>query len=106
VEGRECRTSEVAAAITAFPGVTEPNVCGVKLLGTDGAAGMTAIVTENELDFARQLPRVHPLALSARRGLETTTTFKHTKADLSRDGYDPTVTSDASISTTPQREGS
>jgi hypothetical protein len=41
------------------------------------------------------LPRVHPPAISARCGLETNATFKYAKADLSRDGYDPTVTSDA-----------
>jgi hypothetical protein len=75
----------------------------VKLLGTDGAAGMAAIVTENELDFA--LFRDPPLAASCRRytrllflravGSRPPRHSNNTKADLSRDGYDPTVTSDA-----------
>ena len=39
-KGENVATSEVAAAITAFPGIREANVYGVRVPGTEGAAGM------------------------------------------------------------------
>ena len=51
-KGENVATSEVAAAITAFPGVSEANVYGVHVPGTEGAAGMAAIVADGALDLA------------------------------------------------------
>ena len=51
-KGENVATSEVAAAITAFPGVTEATVYGVRVPGTEGAAGMAAIVVDGTLDLA------------------------------------------------------
>ncbi len=102
-KGENVATAEVAAAITAFPGVTEATVYGVRVPGTEGAAGMAAIVADGALDFAefrrhlgRRLPRyARPLFVRLTDTITTTATFKHAKADLRRDGYDPAATSDA-----------
>ena len=50
-KGENVATSEVAAAITAFPGIKEANVYGVHVPGTEGAAGMAALVVDGELDL-------------------------------------------------------
>ena len=42
-------TSEVAAAIMAFPGIAEASVYGVPFRGTEGAAGMATLVADGEL---------------------------------------------------------
>ena len=42
-KGENVATSEVAAAITAFPGIAEATVYGVQIPGTEGAAGMAAL---------------------------------------------------------------
>ena len=102
-KGENVATSEVAAAMTAFPGVVEASVYGVPVPGTEGAAGMAAIVTDRELDFValrahlmRQLPAyARPLFLRIMDKIAVTATFKHTKADLKREGYDPAATTDA-----------
>ena len=51
-KGENVATSEVAAAITAFPGITEATVYGVPVPGTEGAAGMAALVVDGTLDLA------------------------------------------------------
>ena len=70
--------------------------------GTEGAAGMAAIVATARLDVAelrKHLARVlppyaRPLFLRITDRIEATATFKHTKNDLKREGYDPAATSD------------
>jgi fatty-acyl-CoA synthase len=101
-KGENVATSEVAAAITAFPGIREANVYGVRVPGTEGAAGMAAVVIDGPLDFkafrthlARRLPSyARPLFVRITERIEATATFKHTKAELVRQGYDPAATSD------------
>ncbi len=111
-KGENVATAEVAAAITAFPGVTEAAVYGVRVPGTEGAAGMAAIVADGALDLAefrrhlaRLLPRyARPLFVRLADRITTTATFKHTKNDLRRDGYDPAATSDAIFFDDPARQ--
>jgi len=101
-KGENVATSEVSEAICAFRGVTAANVYGVAIPGTDGRAGMAALVTDGELDLAAL--RIHlidrlpgyarPLFLRIRSEMEVTTTFKHTKDAFVRQGYDPTATTD------------
>jgi acyl-CoA synthetase (AMP-forming)/AMP-acid ligase II len=43
-KGENIATSEVAAAITSFPGILDANVYGVQIPGADGRAGMAEIV--------------------------------------------------------------
>jgi fatty-acyl-CoA synthase len=77
----------------------------VRVPGAEGAAGMAAIVPDGELELdvaglrahlARRLPAyARPKFLRVARELATTSTFKHTKTDLQRDGFDPAASSDA-----------
>jgi fatty-acyl-CoA synthase len=102
-KGENVSTSEVASAVGAFPGIKEANVYGVRVPGTEGAAGMAAIVCPGDLDLAglRQHlaawlpPYARPLFLRVADRLEATATFKHTKTNLQRQGFDPAATSDA-----------
>jgi fatty-acyl-CoA synthase len=102
-KGENVATSEVAAAIMAFSGITEANVYGVRVPGAEGAAGMAAIVPDGRLDvaalrthLAQRLPvYARPKFLRVAKALATTSTLKHTKGDLQRDGFDPGATSDA-----------
>ena len=112
-KGENVATSEVAAAITAFPGIKEANVYGVRVPGTEGAAGMAALVVDGELDFskfrqhlAKLLPAyARPLFLRITDQIDATSTFKHTKNDLQRDGYDPAATSNRIYFDDPAQRG-
>ena len=102
-KGENVSTSEVAAAITAFPGVVEATVYGVPIPGSEGKAGMAAIVCDGPPDLAafrahlaRRLPAyARPLFVRVMARLDVTGTFKHTKSDLQHDGFDPAATTDA-----------
>jgi fatty-acyl-CoA synthase len=101
-KGENVATTEVAAAIMAFPGISEATVYGVSVPRTEGAAGMAAIVADGPLDFvqlrkhlASQLPAyARPLFLRLRDKIDATATFKHAKHELQRQGYDPAATPD------------
>ena len=101
-KGENVATSEVAAAIMAFAGIREANVYGVRVPGTEGAAGMAAIVTDGALDLAafrthlaqRLPPYARPKFLRVADRIAITSTFKHTKNEFQRDGFDPAATSD------------
>jgi fatty-acyl-CoA synthase len=104
-KGENVATSEVAAAIAAFPGIAEATVYGVAVSGTEGAAGMATLVLADgaDLDLAefrehlarRLAPYARPLFLRVKDCIEVTTTFKHKKNELAREGYDPASTDDA-----------
>jgi len=102
-KGENVATSEVSEIITAFPGVTEATVYGVMIPGTDGRAGMAAVVFEHKPDLVAfrehlitHLPNyARPLFLRVRSELDVTATFKQLKADLVREGYDPDAVTDA-----------
>jgi fatty-acyl-CoA synthase len=95
-KGENVATSEVAEVLSVFPGIKEANVYGVKVPGTDGRAGMAAIVGEN-LDLLGLAAHVKaslpsyavPLFLRLRAEIEITGTFKHRKVDYVREGFDP-----------------
>jgi len=101
-KGENVSTSEVAAAICAFPSVKDATVYGVTIPGAEGRAGMAALVTSDELDLAAfrshligLLPGyARPLFFRLRRELALTSTFKYTKNDLARDGFDPAASDD------------
>jgi fatty-acyl-CoA synthase len=111
-KGENVATSEVAAALCEFPGVRQAEVYGVEIPGTDGRAGMAAIVGSPELDLAalrahlvRRLPEyARPLFLRLRSELPVTSTFKYQKTELVRQGYDPSITSDAIFFSDPERQ--
>ena len=101
-KGENVSTTEVADLISAYPGVVEAVVYGVAVPGTEGRAGMAAVVVREDFDLvafrqhlAERLPEyARPLFLRIRREIEMTATFKPKKQDLSREGYDPNATAD------------
>jgi len=101
-KGENVATSEISEVICAFPGVRQANVYGVTIPGADGRAGMATLVTEHDFDLQalrahliQRLPRyAWPLFVRIRNEMEVTGTFKYTKSDLVRQGYDPAVTED------------
>jgi fatty-acyl-CoA synthase len=95
-KGENVATSEVAEVLSVFPGVREANVFGVKVPGTDGRAGMVALVGENlDLRGLAQHATAHlpsyavPIFLRLRHEIDVTGTFKHRKVDYVREGFDP-----------------
>ena len=111
-KGENVATSEIAAAITAFPGIADATVYGVQIPGTEGAAGMAALVVDGTLDLpglrkhlARLLPSyARPLFLRIQDRIAVTATFKHQKIDIVRDGFDPAATDDAIYFDDPSRQ--
>lgn len=96
-KGENVSTTEVAEAVSRYPGVDEANVYGVKLDKLDGRAGMAAITpgADFKLDglrdfLVRELPNyARPIFVRLQPAIETTGTFKYRKVDLVRDGFDP-----------------
>ncbi|HVO93167.1 MAG TPA: AMP-binding protein, partial [Terriglobales bacterium] len=101
-KGENVATSEVSEAIATFPAIAEANVYGVSIPGTDGRAGMAALVLKERLDLAALrthlagcLPTyARPLFVRIKRSIEVTDTFKQTKGKLAAQGYNPKVTDD------------
>lgn len=101
-KGENVSTAEVAAVVSACPGVVEAIVYGVTVPGAEGRAGMAAVVPGAGFDpaayarhLAERLPEyARPLFLRFRNTIEMTSTFKPRRHDLVRDGYDPSRTSD------------
>ncbi|MDQ2841504.1 MAG: long-chain-acyl-CoA synthetase [Acidobacteriota bacterium] len=111
-KGENVSTTEVSEAICTFPGIRQANVYGVSIPGVDGRAGMVLIVSDEELDLANlrihlgnRLPGyAHPLFLRLCSQLEVTATFKYTKNNLVREGYDPVAAEDVIYFNDRQRD--
>ena len=96
-KGENVATSEVAEALTVFPGIKEANVYGVVIPGMDGRAGMAALVIEDSIDLEglhthidQQLPGyARPIFVRIQDHIDATGTFKQRKIDLVMDGFDP-----------------
>jgi fatty-acyl-CoA synthase len=101
-KGENVATSEVNETILECPGVIEATTYGVAVPGADGRAGMAAIVTDDEFDFAefsnhlaRRLPAyAWPVFVRLSASLDSTETFKQKKQDLIRSGFDPLKVTD------------
>ena len=95
-KGENISTAEVAAVLASCPGVVDAAVYGVALPGRDGAAGMAALVVEEEFDLAVLHARVtaalpgyaRPLLVRLCAAIDRTGTFKLAKTALARDGLD------------------
>ena len=102
-KGENESSREVAHAIAACPGLLDAVVYGVSVPGTEGRAGMAAIVTGRDFDLAvfrthlaGRLPDyAQPVFLRIRDDIAMTATFKPQKRQLAREGYDPAVIADA-----------
>ena len=109
-KGENVATSEVNDAIRECAGVLDATTYGVEVAGTDGRAGMAAIVTAEGFDFtnfaahlAHRLPSyAHPLFVRVSASLDTTETFKQKKHLLMREGFDPAVVGDPLYFRDPQ----
>jgi fatty-acyl-CoA synthase len=96
-KGENVATTEVAAALSAYPGINVANVYGVAVPGADGKAGMAALETDAGFDpvglkshLKTRLPDyAHPIFLRLVGTLALTETFKQKKSDLASDGFDP-----------------
>jgi fatty-acyl-CoA synthase len=101
-KGENVATAEVEAVCYAFPGIAQAAVYGVSVPGTDGRAGMAALVTREGSDLVafrahlrKHLPAyAHPLFLRVCEEMQTTATFKFARNTLAREGYNPASTSD------------
>jgi len=111
-KGENVSTTEVAEAISKYPGVAEAIVYGVKIDSVDGRAGMAAITPAPGFSLEglpayleRELPPyARPLFVRIQPALETTGTFKYRKIDLVRDGFNPTRIEQALYFLNPQTQ--
>jgi fatty-acyl-CoA synthase len=102
-KGENVSATEVAETIAACPGVVQAVAYGVAVPGTEGRAGMAAIVPGQDFaltvlhrHLAERLPSyARPLFLRLCERIEATATFKPRTAELARDGFDPAATCDA-----------
>ena len=94
-KGENVSTTEVAAVLQSFPGVIDAAVYGVAVPGTEGKAGMAALVVDGSVSLARlrthlaqHLPAyARPLFVRLCAALDATGTFRLRKASLEREGY-------------------
>jgi acyl-CoA synthetase (AMP-forming)/AMP-acid ligase II len=103
-KGENVATSEVQGHILKWSDAEEASVYGVTIPGTEGRAGMAAIVLRNGHGFDPNAFREHvihglpayarPLFVRVQKELKKTSTFKLQKTDLQREGYDPTHVQD------------
>ncbi len=103
-KGENVSTTEVQEQISKWPPAIEINVYGVHVPGTEGRAGMAALVLANGQAFDAGSFKAHvdetlpayarPLFVRLQRAIETTGTFKMKKAELQKQGFDPKATED------------
>jgi fatty-acyl-CoA synthase len=109
-KGENVATSEVNDAVRDFTGVVDATTYGVSIPGTDGRAGMSAIVVNEGFDIAalpahlaQRLPAyARPVFVRISHELDATETFKQKKGELAREGFDPAMTSDPLLMAEPK----
>jgi fatty-acyl-CoA synthase len=101
-KGENVATTEVQGVIAGCDGVLEVNVYGVAVPGTEGRAGMAAVVVSSSFSIDTLehhlkdcLPSyARPVFLRICQELAITATFKPPKLELARQGFDPRATTD------------
>ncbi len=101
-KGENVSTTEVASVLAGCAGVSDVAVYGVTVPGTEGRAGMAALVvgpkfelTVLRRELVEKLPEyARPVFLRIVPALDVTGTFKLRKQELSEQGYDPGRTDD------------
>jgi len=103
-KGENVSTQEVAELVSGFAGIEMVNVYGVEVPGSDGRAGMAAIVLAEGATFdgaafyrhvSEVLPRyAAPVFVRVLTEQEVTGTFKIRKVELVREGFDPGAVGD------------
>jgi fatty-acyl-CoA synthase len=102
-KGENVATGEVQMALCACRGVLEAVAYGVRVPGSDGRAGMAALVVGPGFDLQTlraelesRLPEyARPVFLRIVASLEATGTFKPKKQELQDAGFDPARVADA-----------
>ncbi|MBV8404493.1 MAG: long-chain-acyl-CoA synthetase [Gammaproteobacteria bacterium] len=110
-KGENVSTTEVAGVLATCPGVADAAVYGVSVPGTEGRAGMAALVPGEKFDLtelrraiAERLPGyARPLFLRIVSAISVTGTFKLRKQELTLEGYDPARVRDALYVDDPAR---
>ncbi len=103
-KGENVSTQEVAEIISQFPGVAFAGVYGVQVPGSEGRVGMAAITLEEgtrfdpkafcELTNEKLSTYARPAFVRITAEVEVTGTFKMSKTELKKAGYDPALVSD------------
>ena len=100
-KGENVATQEVAAVLSACPGIEEAIVYGVAVPGAEGRAGMATIQTAGALDLVdlahrlEALPRpARPLFLRIVREIARTETFKPKRRLYADEGFDASRVAD------------
>eukprot|EP01103_Thecamoeba_quadrilineata_P007325 TRINITY_DN1719_c0_g1_i1.p1 TRINITY_DN1719_c0_g1~~TRINITY_DN1719_c0_g1_i1.p1 ORF type:complete len:632 (+),score=105.20 TRINITY_DN1719_c0_g1_i1:40-1935(+) len=102
-KGENVATSEVAQVISGVAGVKDANVYGVAIPNKDGRAGMASLnidPAQFSLDAlyahcSKNLPKyATPVFVRLQEEMEITSTFKHRKVELVKEGYDPELIKD------------
>jgi fatty-acyl-CoA synthase len=92
--------------------VRHASVYGVTIPSAEGRAGMAALVTDQEINLeALRMhlsmclpPYARPIFLRVKDEIEVTGTFKYSKVESARQGYDPTCTTDAIYFDSPEAQ--
>lgn len=92
-------TQEVASELGDFDGLELINIYGVRVPGHEGRAGMASLLMQPGCEFnpqrfyqfvSERLPHyARPVFVRVSEKADMTSTFKHRKIDLQKEGYDP-----------------
>jgi fatty-acyl-CoA synthase len=103
-KGENVATTEVEAVVGAVPGIEDVAVYGVEIPNCDGKVGMASVklqegLTLDRMDWSKfhsecaaHLPVYsRPAFVRIRSKMTVTSTFKHQKNDLVKEGYNPSL---------------
>ena len=101
-KGENVATTEVAEAICSFRGVLHAAVYGVAVPFAEGRAGMATLVVDEGFDLGAMRDHIgsrlpsyaRPMFIRITPQLDVTGTFKYSKGDLVRQGYNPAAIAD------------
>ena len=102
-KGENVSTSEVADVINGVPGVMLSSVYGVSIPGSEGRAGMVALVVDDDIFSITTFSQViddalpayaRPIFVRIMAAIETTETHKVKKLTLQKEAYDISIVGD------------
>ncbi|KAK3586016.1 hypothetical protein CHS0354_033137 [Potamilus streckersoni] len=105
-KGENVSTCEVANVLSGLDFIQDANVYGVQILGTEGRAGMAALHLRGDVQISDILEDIYkhcsdnlpgyaqPLFLRFPKDMKVTATFKQTKIEFVKEGYDPSLITD------------
>jgi len=106
-KGENVATTEVANTLSAGEAIEDVTIYGVSIPGCEGKAGMAAITLTQNTDInkfpwnslhyqmtANLPPYARPIFFRFQKVIPITSTFKHKKDDLVKEGFDPSAVGD------------